>query len=660
MEQKQVLYADNDREYLDTRSEFLEMEGYRVLKAYNPEEARRLLENENVHVAILDIRLENDDDAEDISGILLAKEERYKRIPKIFVTGFPTYSAVLEAYGSIISGEPVAYAFLAKKEGPQALIEAVNSLFEKVVGIDWDMCLVRGESGLLDFPNLTLLLESGIDPALLAARSSELKDLVRKLFSTYEQISMVKLNWLQSACVCLTVFALNENSSRQAITLLGNWDVVANQHNLSKQFPLKGGGLYEGQAFAETQHYAGISYEIPDRGAGPLLTGQEFFREAGDRTVRLAIENLFIQFLQKWRQNKPSVRAKVDLAAHFRKLLGIQIHAEALENARLITHTLARRAQTLSLLNCFSFTEFEIDFLFPNGQSFRGPHPISALFDPNSFGTQTVETSSTFGGISLRTLLFDQAGHVYPTDLSTRSESAVLDDFVSIESAFHFDSTPSLNLLTLLEFEKLIAQAQTLNDSLPPGNVEPECRKALTAIQAVRKTAAEVTGEDLEPFLIGLFHYALSPLLNYQPQLHLPKYQAAQYLHRIIAASVILMQIQELKEGQHSLSEKPADLSAGLVVNEASREVSLDAREVRLTPTEFKLLLYLYKHKNCLCTREEILFEVFAMKAPYTRNDKGLLNTHIDRLRKKIDLNTSRHRYIVTIRGEGYKLNLPA
>ncbi|MGW8250389.1 MAG: helix-turn-helix domain-containing protein, partial [Anaerolineales bacterium] len=85
---------------------------------------------ETVHLAILDIRMVDDNDEGDISGILLAKDNRYKRVPKIFVTGFPTFEAVREAYGPVIGGEPIAHAFLAKKEGPHILIDAVNSTFE--------------------------------------------------------------------------------------------------------------------------------------------------------------------------------------------------------------------------------------------------------------------------------------------------------------------------------------------------------------------------------------------------------------------------------------------------------------------------------------------------------------------------------------------------
>ena len=63
----QVLFADNAPDFLNTRAEFLENAGYHVVKAYTLEEARQLLANAHIHLAILDIRMVDDDDERDVS-----------------------------------------------------------------------------------------------------------------------------------------------------------------------------------------------------------------------------------------------------------------------------------------------------------------------------------------------------------------------------------------------------------------------------------------------------------------------------------------------------------------------------------------------------------------------------------------------------------------
>lgn len=657
MDKKRVLYADNDRNYLDARSEFLEIEGYQVVKAYSPEEAKRILEQENIHLAILDIRLVDDNDEGDISGILLAKDERYKRVPKIFVTGFPTYEAVREAVGSIIGGEQIALAFLAKNEGPKALIDAVNFAFEKVVRINWKLRIVWDEMGLLSFHYLVLLLESGLEPTLLTPRSTELKDLFRRLFPTDEQISIVRLNWLRDGCACLTLFTLNKGSSRQTIVIFGHYESVNEQRKRAEEYMAKEKMLLPQPIFAESLRYMGLAYIIPEMDGNSLQIGSFFFHEAGDKNVRIALENLFKQTLYNWHQHERSEISKADLSAIYRNRLGILNQSDSFEEALRKVQSLAERARSYSLVKEISVEGNEIIFVFTNGIIFRGPDPIAALFDPHAFKKQLAVISSTFGGITASSLLIDQECHVYPTDMLSITRSPILEDFISIECEFHYDRISTINLITLWDFERQLCESKSLNETVLAGNVELECRKTLTAIQAVRKLAAETTGDNLEPYLIGLFHYTMKSLLLYDLLLIPVKYQAAQLVHRLIAASLLIVQIERLGGNEDGSIVGPGE-DDGLQINEARREVSVDGRDTQLTPTEFKLLLYLFNNPNRLCSREEILSKVFDIKGTPTKSDKGLLNTHIDRLRKKIELNPAKRQYFVTIRGEGYLLNL--
>lgn len=121
-----ILFADNDPDFLKIRKEFLEREGYAVIPAAEPAEARRILEQWQVNLAILDIRLVNDDDEKDLSGLTLAKEKAYRTVPKIILTRFPSYEAVREALGPALEGLPPAVDFVAKQEGPEALSRAVG------------------------------------------------------------------------------------------------------------------------------------------------------------------------------------------------------------------------------------------------------------------------------------------------------------------------------------------------------------------------------------------------------------------------------------------------------------------------------------------------------------------------------------------------------
>lgn len=135
-----ILMADNDPDFLETRREFLEKEGYEVVTASSPFEAQERLQQEDIALAVIDIRLLNDDDEKDVSGLDLAKNIG-RSLPVLILTGYPAVEYVRQALRLQVNGVPVAHDFIAKGDGPQALLTAVRKALEatekqkEVVGI---------------------------------------------------------------------------------------------------------------------------------------------------------------------------------------------------------------------------------------------------------------------------------------------------------------------------------------------------------------------------------------------------------------------------------------------------------------------------------------------------------------------------------------------
>ncbi len=177
-----ILFADNDKDFLDTRCQFLEAEGYQVRKAYSLGEATSYINNHRFHLIILDIRLENDDDEKDISGLILAKDQALRSIPKIILTNFPSYQFVREVMGPVHEGYPSALDFLAKEEGAEALVNAVNKSFSHHISIGWNLIIKWNEKHPLSFAHLAGLIETSMKSEILNSRSEEFEDLIRKLF----------------------------------------------------------------------------------------------------------------------------------------------------------------------------------------------------------------------------------------------------------------------------------------------------------------------------------------------------------------------------------------------------------------------------------------------------------------------------------------------
>lgn len=126
-----ILVADNDEDHLNMIAGILREKGqYQFLVfATNPEEARAIIDSGNVDLAILDLRLEDDLNDHDISGLIAAKETN-PSVPKIIVTQHPNESLMRRALGANVDGLPSAIAFLFKGELTHELLPKVALALE--------------------------------------------------------------------------------------------------------------------------------------------------------------------------------------------------------------------------------------------------------------------------------------------------------------------------------------------------------------------------------------------------------------------------------------------------------------------------------------------------------------------------------------------------
>ena len=81
--------------------------------------------------------------------------------------------------------------------------------------------------------------------------------------------------------------------------------------------------------------------------------------------------------------------------------------------------------------------------------------------------------------------------------------------------------------------------------------------------------------------------------------------------------------------------------------------VRLAGEEIHLTRTEFRLLVELASSPGKVMSREDLLERVWARDY---FDDERLVDVHVRRLRTKIEPDPANPRYVVTVRGMGYKL----
>ncbi len=91
----------------------------------------------------------------------------------------------------------------------------------------------------------------------------------------------------------------------------------------------------------------------------------------------------------------------------------------------------------------------------------------------------------------------------------------------------------------------------------------------------------------------------------------------------------------------------------GIEVDTARHRASLAGTALELSPKEFDLLAYLARNKGLVFSREQLLEKVWGYD--FT-GDTRTVDVHIRWLRQKIETDASHPKYMVTVRGTGYKL----
>lgn len=119
----------------------------------------------------------------------------------------------------------------------------------------------------------------------------------------------------------------------------------------------------------------------------------------------------------------------------------------------------------------------------------------------------------------------------------------------------------------------------------------------------------------------------------------------------IARAKAILRRVEAIqKEIGSDTDIKVSDL----VIEASKRKVTLKGERIELTPKEFDLLHLLASHPGKTYTREQLLNILWG----YQYNGyEHTVNSHINRLRSKIEPDISKPKYILTSWGVGYRFN---
>ncbi len=130
---------------------------------------------------------------------------------------------------------------------------------------------------------------------------------------------------------------------------------------------------------------------------------------------------------------------------------------------------------------------------------------------------------------------------------------------------------------------------------------------------------------------------------------------ADDYVTKPFSPREVVARVRAVLRRAQSKPEAPPTLRVGPIMLDRSRHtVTVDGEPVDLTPTEFGILETLMTDPGRVFSRSEILEAVHGITfEAYERT----VDAHVKNLREKIEPDRDNPRYIVTVRGAGYRLD---
>lgn len=639
-----ILFADNDPEFLNTRTEFLERAGYDVIKSTTLSETEWLLKNANIHLAILDIRMENDDDDRDKTGLILAMQEEYLSIPKIIITSHESADAARAALKRKFGEVAPAVDFIYKAEGPDALIDAVKAAFAHHIRINWKLFI---DWKARDSFSLVRIVEPDLEGERLLNRAEELQDLFCRLFYEKESIRVDRLLWYRDGRVALVVFTFREGVKPESfIVICGQNAIVDREASRFEEFAPKAPGK-SGTVLslrAETAHFAANAYSLVGNDLEKIQTLGELYRFANEKSFNDALSTLFQITLRDWYQDKPVVERHSSPATSYRKRL--ELLEDYFSEAAFEERVEAIESQIATLGLSMERTNREIIIHFKN-QSPTYPNPLSMLFQvPDREKSALV--INVPGMLTGDNILADDSGHTWLTDFAEAGLTHHFWNYVAMEAAIRFDWVDTMDLLRRHELEHCLINTDFAKPEIR--DLEPIVRKPARAIQIIRKIAVRTVGNDTVSYHQGIFFQAARRLADFHPESPVTSNELARLWHIYASMAMIAKRIgEEVK----SFSAKTDDIPNPeiRIDSDAAYTLWVGKRKIRLSPKPFIVFHYLFENANHLCTKQDILKS--ALEDKY---DERYLQALIGRIRKEIEDDPDNPSYIITERNVGYRL----
>jgi DNA-binding response OmpR family regulator len=658
-----LLLMDNEPSVLDKWGQVLEQDGYEVWRAATLEDAEEILNDKYLHLAILDIRMQDENDENDISGLLLAKKPEFRPIPKVILTAYPSWQYVREVMAPDTEGRAAAVNFVAKVEGPEALEAAIEKAFAEQIRTSWNLQINAREREGLSFLHLASLVQKGLPNDTLVQRAIELEDLFRRLFYDYAQIRMLRLLWRNDRRFCLSVLAQSlQGATDPLILVCGKQSQLEAELKQMQELAPETGQHTKLAGSAETVHFGAAAYVISEADPDTIRPLRSLAESGKKRPLKAAFEHLLGEVLEAWHQRGQKVEHRQDLIALYRQWVGLGKDGIPLDEVERRVDALVQKVRPLSTVG-IDRGDQSLTFRFPLQGPMDCPDPVATIYNPRAQQDTPVVYRVSPGQLTADNVLVDSDQRTWLTDFAHADLAPQWWDFICLEAALRFDLGQAPDLLAWHEFEECLVKPSALHEHLREQDVVSDLQSNVSLIEQIRQQAGGQTGSDPLPYYAGLLVWAVGAMAQYTPGTLYTQGELMRGAHLLLAAAMIARHLDQLSE----LRDQMGSSGSAEIENEGGPVLSLDndrvtvrigsKQSVRLSGHELELFRCLYDQAGQVVPRQVLVKTVY--REEYDSLDKyqeRRLNSLVRRLREKIEPIPGKPRYIHSVRGQGYRL----
>lgn len=495
-EKRRVLVVDNDEDMRDMLAFRLDIAGYRVFTADSMAAALDLVEREVVHLAVLDVRLDDDSRPGDQSGFELGT----RLPPYIPYIAFTAYEDVgnlrlANRLGSRIQSKATDDAI------PQ-LLDLIDDTFRTRAQVNVDLAIRLRDGGSCD--DLARQVEVPGPPDAPPPAGDDLVRILQTLFFEAAEVEVAPLlppekapTFSQSGSL-LVLARTSYPGLGRAEPVVVKLSSAEEARREAESYPqiepfLHGSRAASLRRVAYSRRLGGLLYSLIDDEDLDTIGNfeQVYHRYDAPRLVAL-LERFFGQMLGPL--FKSARREQVDLAALYAEVL--RLTPARLDAALLHLGHQDAAARELRL----------------PGLAEPLPNPAVWLREGDGFRRflATAPVCLCHGDLHGRNILVDSADRFWLIDFARVGQSHALRDFAELEVDIRFNLLREHDLAALLPFERRLLAPARFGEPLPAAeDASPRLRKAHAVVEALRRIAAEqlrLDGDIREYYLALLFH----------------------------------------------------------------------------------------------------------------------------------------------------------